>query len=340
MAPRRPVEAASAEERRVGDPASEPRVPPLDGGGRRVLVTGSGGLLGSKLLAALTTHPHWVALATGRQPERDPRLPAVPYFPCELRDAAAVARLVAQAAPDVVIHTAAMTDVAGCERDPAAAWEQNVAVVEHLARACAAAGALLVHLSTEYVFDGRRGPYREEDPPNPLSVYGRTKLASEQRVAALCPRWLVARTTVLYGYAPTARPNFALWLLDRLRRGETPRVVADQIGSPTLADNLAAMLLALVAANAAGIVHTVGATRISRLGFARQLAATCGFEPERVRPIATAELGQPAPRPLDAGLVTARYEALCPAVPPWPLPVALRYFRAQLDRERLLTTTP
>ncbi|MBX5490982.1 MAG: dTDP-4-dehydrorhamnose reductase [Chloroflexi bacterium] len=306
--------------------------PVLDGSGRRVLVTGCGGLLGSKLLAALTTQPNWVALGTGRQLQRDPRLPPVPYFPCELRDGTAVARVVAEAAPDVVIHTAAMTDVDGCERDPEAAWALNVGVAEHLARACAAVGALLIHLSTEYVFDGQRGPYRENDPPNPLSVYGRTKLVSEQRVAALCPRWLVARTTVLFGYAPTARPNFALWLLDRLRRGETCRVVADQIGSPTLADNLAAMLLALIVAGAEGVVHTVGATRISRLGFARLLAEAFGFAPERVQPISTAELRQPAPRPLNAGLLTERYEALCPTVPPWPLPMAIDYLRADLAR--------
>src|SRR5204863_2541762 len=133
-------------------------------------------------------------------------------------------------------------------------------------------GAGVVHLSTEYVFDGATGPYTEDDPPNPISVYGRTKLESERVLAALASHWAVARTTVLFGYAPSARPNFVLWLLDRLARGERARVVADQVGSPTLADNLAEMVLALATGAARGIYHTVGASRLSRYAFA-QLAA-------------------------------------------------------------------
>src|SRR5439155_8328743 len=121
-----------------------------------------------------------------------------------------------------------------------------------------------VHLSTEYVFDGQNGPYSEDDATNPLGVYARTKLESERAVATRCGRWAVARTTVLFGYAPHVRPNFVLWLLDQLERRRRVRVVADQIGSPTLADNLAAMVLALATRGAQGVYHTVGASRLDR----------------------------------------------------------------------------
>src|SRR5262249_8374140 len=155
-----------------------------------------------------------------------------------------------------------------------------------------------VHLSSEYVFDGTVGPYTEDDPPNPISVYGRTKLESEHILAALAPSWAVARTTVLFGYAPSARPNFVLWLLDRLARPQPCPVVADQVGSPTLADNLAEMVLALAPCDARGIYHTVGASRLSRHAFAQLAARTFGLDESLVEPITTAELRQPAPRPL------------------------------------------
>jgi dTDP-4-dehydrorhamnose reductase len=296
----------------------------------RVLVTGSNGLLGTKLLAAMLRRPHLTPLAASRGTCANRHLGEFPFYALDVADAAQVREVVARAAPDAVVHTAAMTDVDGCERDPRGAWTVNVRATELVAEACARTGAALVHLSTEYVFDGEAGPYVESDPPHPISVYGRTKLESERAVAERCQRWAVARTTVLFGYAPAARRNFVLWLLDRLARGEPARVVADQVGSPTLADNLAEMVLALVEGGGQSIYHTVGASRLSRYGFARLAASVFDLDGTLVQPITTRELAQPAPRPLNAGLVTRRFEREFPAVPVLTSREALERLRGQL----------
>ena len=297
----------------------------------RVLVTGSNGLLGTKLLAALVGRADCDLVAVSRGPCLNRELGPFQYFELDVTDPVAVQAVIRAAAPNAVVHTAAMTDVDGCERDPEGAWAVNVRGTEYVARACADVGAALVHLSTEYVFDGRAGPFAETDAPNPLSVYGRTKLESERVVAASGARWAVARTTVLFGYAPGVRPNFVLWLLDRLARGEPTAVVADQIGSPTLADNLAEMVLALLQGRAQGVYHTVGASRLGRYAFAQLVAAEFGLDATLLRPISTAELRQPAPRPLDAGLCTVRLRCEFPAVPILTAEAALERLRAQLS---------
>jgi dTDP-4-dehydrorhamnose reductase len=295
-----------------------------------MLVTGSNGLLGTKLVAAMLTRADSQPLAASRGPCSNGALGAFPFCPLDVTDSAQVMAVFAEAQPEVVIHTAAMTDVDGCERAPEAAQAINVEGTANVAAACARAGARIVHLSTEYVFDGAAGPYDEEDAPNPLGVYARTKLASEHVVAARCADWAVARTTVLYGYAPNVRPNFVLWLLDQLARGQRVRVVADQIGSPTLADNLAEMVLALATGGGQGLYHTVGASRLDRFSFAQLAAETFGLDADLIHPVATAELRQPAPRPLAAGLSVARFRREFPGVPVLTARQGLERLREQL----------
>lgn len=332
MAPRRPVEAASAEERRVGDPASEPRVPPLDGGGRRVLVTGCGGLLGSKLLAALTTHPRWVALATGRRPERDPRLPAVPYFPCELRDAVAVTRLVAQAAPDVVIHTAAMTDVDGCERDPRRAWQVNALGTQHVAATASEAGARLVYISTNYVFDGEsEEPYHEFARPNPISVYGETKLAGEEITRALCPRHYIVRTAMLYD--ETGR-NFVNTMLRLACERPVLRVVADQFGNPTYAADLAEAIWRLVGHTAYGTYHLVNDGKASWFDWACETLRLAGLSTP-VEPIPASAYTRLARPPRNGVLASLAAPALGITLRPWR-----DALKRNLERRSRLPETP
>lgn len=296
-----------------------------------MLVTGSNGLLGTKLLAAMAPRVELQPLASSRGPCANAYLGDFPFFPLDVTDPARVTAVIAAAAPDVVVHTAALTDVDGCERAPDRARAINVEGTANVADACARAGARLVQLSTEYVFDGRAGPYEEGDPPNPLGVYARTKLESERVVAARCADWAVARTTVLYGYAPNVRPNFVLWLLDQLARGQRVRVVADQIGSPTLANNLAEMVLALAMGGSQGVYHTVGRSRLDRYRFARLAAEVFGLDANLIDPVTTAELNQPAPRPLGAGLSVTRFRHDFPAVRVLTAREGLGRLREQLD---------
>lgn len=296
----------------------------------RLLITGSNGLLGTKLLEATLPRPDVEPLGASRGRCTNRHLGEFPFFSLDVADAAQTGAVVAESAPDVVIHTAAMTDVDGCERAPHSAHAVNVLGAANVAAACARVGARLVHLSTEYVFDGRAGPYTEDDLPNPQGIYARTKLESESEVAARCPAWAVARTTVLYGYASSVRPNFVLWLLDQLAAGQQVRVVSDQIGSPTLADNLAAMLLAMAQSAARGVYHTVGASRLDRYTFARLAAEIFGLNADLIAPVATAELRQAAPRPLAAGLTTAKFQREFPSVPVLGAREGLEVLRSQL----------
>lgn len=297
----------------------------------RVAITGSNGLLGTKLLDLLLRLPDVHVIGLSRRPCSNGYLGAFRFHRLDVADEAAVGEVLRAAAPDVVIHTAAMTDVDGCERDPIRAWRENVDATHAVALAARRVGARLVHLSTEYVFDGRAGPYGEDDPPSPVSVYGRTKLASEEVARGIVPGCVVARTTVLFGYAPNARTNFVTGLVQRLRQGERASVVTDQVGSPTLADNLAQMVWALAAdSDAQGTFNTVGASVLDRFSFARLVARTFGLDESRLDPIDTATLGQAAPRPLKAGLRMERFRTRYPQVPVLSAEAALRELRGQL----------
>lgn len=296
---------------------------------RRVLVTGGNGLLGTKTLGLL--------LAQGRQPvsaSLEPEclnrfLGDFPYFQLDITDARAVSNLVADIRPEAVIHTAAFTAVDACETQRELSWRVNVDGTVNVAAACREASVRLAHVSTEYVFDGESGPYTEEDIPHPISYYGLSKLESEKAVRERCSDWAIARTTVLFGEAPNVRPSFVAWLVDKLGKGETVRVVDDQIGSPTLADNLAEMLLAVLDSDRQGIYNTVGDSIIDRHSFAVIAAERFGLDPNLIQRIKTSELNQPAARPLKAGLIMEKFKKDFPAVAVLTAEQALTRLRAR-----------
>lgn len=300
-------------------------------GGDLILITGGNGLLGTKLIEQALARPDPRPMSVSRQPCSNAFLGAFAFCQVDVADEPAVRGLLERARPRFVIHTAAMTDVDGCERQPEAAWRGNVVGAEVVAGACRAVGAHLVHLSTEYVFDGRAGPYGEDDPTNPISVYGRTKLASEVAVRERCPEAAIARTTVLYGHTPNVRPNFVTWLVKQLQAGETVRVVDDQVGSPTLADNLAEMCLTLALGEASGVYHTVGADRLDRYTFARLAAEVFELDPALITPVKTASLNQAAPRPLRAGLRMEKFRGAFPEVAVYGAREGLERLRRQVE---------
>ncbi len=298
----------------------------------RVAITGSNGLLGTKLLELLLAEPEVEPLAISRGRCSHGRAGEFRYWQADLCVPGSALDAIGAGRPDVVVHTAAMTDVDGCERAPERAWRENVEATRYVAEAARRVGARLVHLSTEYVFDGASGPYGEGDPTGPLSVYGRTKLASEQVARALLPGCVVARTTVLFGYAPHVRANFVTSLVARLGAGQTVRVVTDQVGSPTLADNLAQMVWALASdPAAAGVFNTVGATVLDRFDFAQLVARAFGLDASLVEPTDTAALDQLAPRPLKAGLRMEKFRTRYPGVPVLAVDEALARLRAQME---------
>lgn len=259
----------------------------------RLLITGSSGLLGSKLVKAARDHE--VISTHGTKP----LLPN--SVKMNITDKNEVLRVMGKFKPDVVIHTAAETDVDKCEVDKEHAWKVNADGTKNIAEACAEVGANPVYISTDYVFDGEKGLYDEEDEPKPINHYGLTKLEGEKHITKIGDH-LIVRTSVLYGWHPWKK-NFATWVLGSLRQKKQIKIVDDHYNSPTPADNLAELLLEAVEKGLIGLYHTAGRERISRFGFALQIAETFGLDSELVKPIKMAELkAWVARRPRDSSL--------------------------------------
>jgi dTDP-4-dehydrorhamnose reductase len=278
-------------------------------------IIGAGGVLGAKLVeAALRETSNDLLACTHGAVPRIPAAssPRVRWMVLDIADAEAVRAAITQARPYAVITSAAMTNVDACETQRERAYAANVAGPEHIARACVEAGAALTHVSTDYVFpgeDAHPGPYVEGDPVGPVNYYGQTKLEGERAVERICAGqvpWLVARTALVYGYVPGGRTNFIRWLAGELRAGRRVKVVNDQFNTPTLAEDLAAVLLSLTQRSVTGVIHLAGPDLVSRVEWARAIAGFYGLDESLIDITTTAALGQPARRPLRSGLRTIR----------------------------------
>jgi dTDP-4-dehydrorhamnose reductase len=301
-----------------------------------VLVTGANGLVGTKVLERLLHDPGAEPLGAYHQSRANQYLGDFPHWHLDVSDPANVEHVLNEARPASVIHAGAFTNVDAAERDRAAAEATNATGTGNLARACAARGIRLVYLSTEYVFDGTAGPYRESDPVSPQGWYAQTKEAGEQAVKAAGGSWAIGRTTVVYGYAAHVRANFVLWLLGELRQGKRVRIVEDQIGSPTLADNLAEMVIAMAQSDVTGVFNTAGADVLSRLDFSKRIAEAFGLDAGLIDSTTTAALGQAAPRPLKAGLLMDRFREAFPSVPVLGVSAGLEIVKRQFAAAGLL----
>lgn len=220
----------------------------------------------------------------------------------DVRDASAVQELMREAAPRTILMPASATNVDRCEEHPRAAYEVNVTGLANVIAAANTAAATLVYFSSDYIFDGRDGPYDERSPANPICHYGAQKLIAEHLVLSQARDALIVRTTVVYGWEPQGK-NFVNRLLHTLGAGERITVPNDQIGSPTYAPDLAEATLDLLADGARGIVDVVGRELAARDEFAREAARVFGHDPDLVDAVPTAALGQAAARPLNAGML-------------------------------------
>jgi len=199
-----------------------------------------------------------------------------------------------------------LTDVDKCELNKELAWKINVEGTRNIVESAKNTGSFLIYISTDYVFNGEKGEYTELDKPDPINHYGFTKLKAEELVKVQ-DEYLIARPSVIYGSTPAAgKVNFALWLIEALRKGEHVRVVTDQWNTPTLNSNLAEMTLEAAERRLTGTFHLCGATRVSRLQFAQLIAETFGLEENLVDPVLSSQFNWPAKRPMDSSLSTAK----------------------------------
>ena len=263
----------------------------------KILVTGGSGLLGSRLSEMAVAEGHRVYSAYCHNPPEF----GVP-IKLDLADIKAVSRCIDELSLDAVIHAAAITDVDRCETDKGLAYSINSDGTRIVSEAADRAGAFLVYLSTDYVFEGTSGMYSEEDKPSPVNYYGYTKLEGE-RYCSGC----VARTCVVYGSRPASgKINFALWIIERLEAGEEVKAVVDQYVTPTLNTNLAKMVLEAAEKRLCGTYHLAGATRVSRYEFACRLADIFGLDEDLIRPSSMSDMSWKAKRPADSSLDTSK----------------------------------
>jgi len=209
--------------------------------------------------------------------------------------------------PNVIVNTAALTNVDKCETDRGLAWSLNVTLVEQLARMARIADAHLVHFSTDYVFDGQKGPYSELDTPHPINYYGKSKLAGENVCLGSGIPSTVVRTNVVYG-PDGDRPDFVRWVLQSIDAGIPIRVVNDQYSNPTYAEDLAEAVTRIIRRRRTGLYHVGGADYMTRYDFALKIAAMFKLDASLISPVATSELQQAARRPVHGGLVTLKAE--------------------------------
>ncbi len=271
----------------------------------KILITGANGLLGQKIVELVVSDGKHELVATSKGDNRNKVLDGYQYRSMDIANKEEVVNLISAFSPDVVINTAAMTNVDQCELEKEACWQANVLAVEYLVEACKLVDAHFIHLSTDFVFDGTSGPYREEDQPAPLSYYGESKYAAEKLLAESgLANWAIARTIIVYGIGhQLSRGNIVFWVKQMLNDGKEITIVDDQFRSPTLAEDLAKGCLLIAEKRVSGIYHLSGPETFSIYELACTVARHYGLDSSLIKPVKTGEFTQPAKRPLRTGFI-------------------------------------
>lgn len=271
-----------------------------------IVIVGAGSNTAASLIPMLAQeHSGRLILLTSSQLELS--TPQIEVSRVDITNRTELKEAILKHLPGAIINLAAYTSVDGCEQDKTTAWLLNVTLVENLVRIARASDAHLVHISSDYVFDGEKGPYSEHDTPAPLNYYGKTKLAGENAITTSGIDATILRTNVVYGPTPS-RPDFVHWVLSNYEKGLPFRVATDQYGNPTYVDDLAEAVLSVTQSRRLGLYHVGGADYVNRVEFAQKVASTFRLDPALIIPVLSAELEQAAKRPVHGGLVTLKAE--------------------------------
>jgi len=268
----------------------------------RNLIVGCNGLLGQKFVEILSkNNPDSTILGVSVEPEVLFST-NIRYQQMDITNIDSVHRVVQEFHPTNIFNAAAYTNVDKAEIEQDLCWKINVTGVENLALEAKAVGASLYHVSTDYVFSGENGPYRETDVPEPRGFYAKSKLAAEIAIKESGVAYFIGRTSTLFGLGENVRPNFVLWLISALEKNQEVKIVDDQIGNPTLADNLADAFRVAMLKKATGIFHLAGREFIDRYSFAMKIAQIFDLNSSLIHRWKTSELKQLAPRPMNASM--------------------------------------
>jgi dTDP-4-dehydrorhamnose reductase len=291
----------------------------------RIFITGGSGLLGSKIAEIALEmgfevysgyHSHHPSLG---EPVK-----------IGLANPESIIKAIRSVKPEVIIHTAALTDVDRCERERELAYKVNVEGTQAVAEVASELNTFLVYISTDYVFDGTRGMYKEDDETDPVNYYGYTKLLGEK----YCNDFCIARACVIYGAKPASgKVNFALWLINKLENGEEVNIVTDQYITPTLNTNLAEMALEVAEKKLRDVFHLAGATRVSRFEFAQEIARVFDLDESLIIPSKMGEINWIAKRPRDSSLDTSKAAKYLDEEP-YELKKALKVLKKEIEEAR------
>jgi dTDP-4-dehydrorhamnose reductase len=271
---------------------------------KTVLITGSNGLLGQKLVELLVQQPTIKVIATARGENRLPFTEGYDYHSMDITNREEVTSVVEKTLPDAIIHGAAMTNVDQCESEKEACWSQNVTAVQYIVDVCRKHDIFLCHVSTDFIFDGAAGPYTEEGEANPLSFYGWSKYAAEKLVEHSGIRWAIARTVLVYGIAyDMSRSNIILWVKKSLEDGKNIKVVTDQWRTPTLAEDLAMGCYLIANQEAEGIFNISGKDLLTPYEMAMMTADYFELDKSLIAQADSSTFSQPAKRPARTGFV-------------------------------------
>ena len=263
----------------------------------KILITGGSGLLGEKISETLTENGDKVFSGYFTN---TPKTGTPIQF--DIRNNDQVQNICKKITPDVIIHSAAVTNVEKCEVNRENAWKTNVKGTKSIVECANQKNIPVVYISTDYVFSGEKGNYKEGDTTNPINYYGETKLLGEALVTNKSINNLVLRPSVIYGSQKGVKTDFAQWILTNLKTNKTMEIVTDQIVSPTITTDLAIMIKDLIERSDGGIYHTSGATPITRYDFAVKLAAKFGYDKNLIKETTCSQMNWKASRPTNSSL--------------------------------------
>lgn len=269
----------------------------------KILVTGANGLLGQKLVAILDAEKNNNLIATGRGVNKNPA-GGYTYLSANLNNPEGIESFLQFCCPEVIIHCAAMTQVDECEKHKDVCWQTNVDGTESIIKIARSIGAFLIFVSTDFVFDGESGPYSEQDTPNPISQYGKSKLAAEDLIQNSGIKHAIVRTVLVYGTSNSpSRSNLVLWVKESLEEGKSINVVNDQWRTPTLAEDLANACILIAKGRHEGVFHISGEGMMTPYEIAIKVADAYGLDASLIQQVDASTFTQPGKRPPKTGFV-------------------------------------